>query len=156
MRRVVGDIEEERLLFVAIDERDRFARERLGEEGGLVDRLAAAQHRIDRVAVLPRLLGTALDGVDAGLPERIEIEIAAVQEPEVLVEATRHRMLLLVRAEVPLADHAGGVAALLEVERQHALVERRAETFLGRSGDAAGVELVAEALLVAARHQAGA
>ena len=91
-----------------------------------------------------------------GCCERIQIEIAAVQESEVLVEATRHRMLRLGRAEVPLADHAGGVAALLEVVRQHALVERRAETFLGRSGDAAGVELVAEALLVAPGHETGA
>ena len=107
MRRVVGDVEKERLVAVAIDERDRLARERLGEESGLVDRLAAAEDRIDGVAVLVRLLGSALDVVDARLLERIEVEIAAVQEAEVLVETARHRMLRLGRAEVPLADHAG-------------------------------------------------
>ena len=93
MRHGVGEVEEERPVAVPLDEPQR----PLG--------VAPGQGRLhDRV--LDHLL--AVEQLDRP-------HVVAVEDAEVLVEAAagRQRLRPLV-AEVPLADHAGGVAGLLE------------------------------------------
>ena len=143
---------------MALDERHRLARERVGQVAGLGGRLAAAHHRIERVLLglllaFDRSLG---DLVDARLVDGRVVELGAVQEAEELVEAAHHRVLRRRRTEMPLADDPARVPARLQVGGEQDLGDRRAEALRLAALDAVGVELVAEALLIAAGHERGA
>src|SRR5439155_9813498 len=73
----------------------------------------------------------------------------ARKETRELVEAVGVGAELLFVAEVPLAEHAGGVARVLEHARQRRLASRQAGLLLaGEDGP-----LQADALLPAAGHQ---
>jgi hypothetical protein len=76
--------------------------------------------------------------------------VRAAEEAVELVEAPAQRMKFLVRAKVPLADHAGAVAGGLELLRQRRLGQWQAKLFLRHL---ARIELMAEASLVTARQQ---
>ncbi len=83
------------------------------------------------------------------MPADLEVAVRAAEEAEELVEAALLRVHFRQRAEVPLADQAGGVAGGLEPVGEGRLGQRQALA-------AAGIELVAEAGLVAAGQQPGA
>src|SRR5438128_1381161 len=75
------------------------------------------------------------------------------EEAKILLKAAAHRVELPLAAEVPLADHAGGVASLFEALSERRFREWQADVLAFRRR--AGVELMAEPLLIAACHQAG-
>src|SRR5262249_10839088 len=82
----------------------------------------------------------------------VEIRVGTAQEPEECVKTTLLWMELGPVAEVPLAEHAGGVPGRLELRGQGRLRECEPE-LLGRRGGGPRVELVAEPLLITARHE---
>ncbi len=100
---VEGQVEEPRLGLVPLDERHRLAAEGVGRVVEFLDRLGAAQ--------------------DAGA---VEVAVRAAEEAEELVEAALLRVQLRQRAEVPLADQAGGVAGRLEAVGERRLGQRQA------------------------------
>ena len=125
-RRVDGvesEVEEPWLGLVPLDERHRLAPEGVGGVVQFLHRLGAAQDA-------------------AG----VEVIVRAAEEAEELVEAALLRVHLRQRAEVPFADETGDVAGGLEPVGDGLFAH-------GQPVVAAGIELVAEALLVAPRHQ---
>jgi hypothetical protein len=82
------------------------------------------------------------------------VHVAAAEEAEGVGEAARVRMEAGGRAEVPLADGAGGVAGVRQQPGQQRLGDGQSD--LGVFGQIGGVGLVAEALLVAAGEKPGA
>ena len=102
---VEREVQEERLLVVARNEVDGLARERVSQVGRLVHRLAPTQDGIALRTASPHG----------------EVAVPAVQEAEELVEAAAQRLELVRHAEVPLADHARGVARRLQAVGERAL-----------------------------------
>ena len=117
------------------------------EGGGL------AAESVGEILLFGDGLPAAHDRIAAGWG-RIHVGVRAAEEAEKLVEAAAERMPLLLETEVPLADDPGGVARGLEPLRENRLGEREADVLVGHE-DRARIELVAEALLIAAGHQRG-
>ena len=163
VHRVERQIQEERLLAMLLDERDRLAGERIGQVLLFFDWLVAAED------------GRTLTG---------EIRVCAAEEAEELVEAALLRTESIAAAQVPLADQAGRIAGRLQPignrrfrKRQSksgptraaaswsvGLVGRLILRFLCRLCSllraslplvVARIELMAEPRLIAARQQAG-
>ena len=153
----VGEVEQKRLGFVAIDEGQRLAGEGIGEILAFADHLAAPHH--GRTAVfLEGHLRVGRRTLDIKVPRIVvgEVSPAAIQKPEELVEPLRERVVAIVDAEVPLADRSRPVARRLQPLGKRLLVERQPHQLrmlqLETLGD---VVFVAEPLLVAAGEQAG-
>ena len=151
MRRGVGEVEEEGGVAVALDEADRLVGEHVGQVLILTD-LRVLESAPDLVRTLRRrrlvVERPELDTLDP----RVDEDAATLEHAEVLVEAAAHRVVLALAAEMPLADHAGGVALRLERVGEGALAETQAEVGVA----AHRVELPAEAGLIAAGQQARA
>src|SRR5262245_46466211 len=81
---------------MAVDERAGFTGQHVGQVAVKLDALMVAVDRPARLVV------------------RYEVRVGAGQEAEELAEAAVERVELLLLAEVPLADQAGGVASRLE------------------------------------------
>jgi hypothetical protein len=129
---VEGDLQEERTVLVALDERDRLATDGISQIGRFLDRLGSPE--------------------DVGAPLG-EVGVGSAEEPEELVEASLLRVELRGPAEVPLADEPRRVPGRFEAVGQGRLRQREAELVAPRLGR---VELVAEPLLVATRQEPGA
>src|SRR5262249_28666184 len=91
-----GEVEEEQLLLVPVDEGGRLAGQDVGQVAVDLDPLLAA---VDRAA---------------GFIVGVEVRMSAAQEAEVLAEAAAQRVELVLLAEVPFADQPRGVAGRLE------------------------------------------
>jgi hypothetical protein len=137
MHRIERQVAEPRLALVLCDEVHRVLSECLGGVADVVHRLGALEDGIARVR------------------RGVEVVMRAAEEAEVFVEATLERMERRLVAEVRFAEPPGRVARVMEPIPDGLLRERQAEIFHGRLGGA-GIELVPEALLVAARHEARA
>ena len=152
---VGGEVEEEGLLLVAIDEFEGFVGEGVGKVAVFGDRRAVA---VDGgVAFGGDFALVAIAGGDlvvrgAGGDE----DVAAGEEAVELVEAAVERMVAFAGAQVPFADGHAAVAGGFEVVGDDARVGREAEVDLGFAFDGAGVELMAKAVLVLPREQRGA
>src|SRR5436190_3172876 len=134
---VVGQIQKERLLLMPLNERNRLAREGFGE-----------------IFLFVHLCRAAPDGIQA-VRFGIHIRMRTVEEPEKFIKAAAGRKKLWLESQMPFADDAGRITRCFEAVSNGDLLDRQAENFFGLSGWA-GIEFVAEALLVAASHQAGA
>ena len=127
MHGVEGEVEEPRFGFVVFDERLGLASERVGRVVQFLHRFVAAQNR-----------------------RRVDITVLTSQKSEKFIKPAPLRVHCRQAAKVPFADQTGGIAAGLEARGEGGFAQRQAV--------AAGVhvEFVAEALLVAAGHQARA
>ena len=123
---VEGEIEKPGSRLVALDERHRLAPEGIGGVVQFVHLLVAAQ--------------------DAGL---VHVAVRAAEKTIELVEAALGRAHGRFGAKVPFANDAGGVAGGFEALGDGRFGQRH-------SLRAGGIELVSEAVLVAAREQGGA
>ena len=127
MRGVEGEVEEERVRRVTLDERDRLAPERVRQVRLLRHRFRAAQD-------LP-VEGRAPFGDPSEIKANAPVirpdddgnarpeAVPAPHEAEELVEAPLHRVVLGRNAEVPLAHRAGHVARRLQAVREGGLLE---------------------------------
>src|SRR2546427_9599577 len=79
--------------------------------------------------------------------------MSAAEEAKIFLKPAAHGMELPLAAEVPLANHARRVATVFESLSERGFGQRQADIFAFRRR--AGIELVSEALLIAAGHQAG-
>jgi len=94
-------------------------------------------------------VGEAVD-TNRGMDGVVEVVVESVPVAEVRLEAAvGWRVLLLVEAQVPLADGVGGVARVAEVLGQEALVQRQAPWLSVQNH----VVLGARVRRVATRHQ---
>ena len=175
VRRVERRVEEERLIGVPADEVDRLVAEDVGDVGRLVDHrlLRPAQDEVARPTRRRRgRLRPPDDQIGARVLRRPAPEIVvgrhrhgafrppvdepggAGEMPVELVETAVHRVVLILEAQVPLADDAGRVAGRLQVigDRQLSGDEPDVRHFRRLSG----VVLEAVPLLVAAGQQRGA
>ena len=105
VRRVVGEVQEERFVAVSGGELDRAVGEGVGEVAGKPGGAAAV---VERQQVLPE---RGLGDVDA------VVVVAAAGEAVEVVEADVERMVYRRRAEMPLPNDAGAVTGLLQVAR---------------------------------------
>src|ERR1700733_11622645 len=119
-----------------VDESHGFAAESVGQVGGLVDALGATH---DFVVATPAFA---------------EVRMGAAEEAEELIEPAFGRPQSFLGAQMPFADHSGRIAGRLQPFGESFFVADEAEVVRGFV-DGSRVELVAEALLIAARHQAG-
>ena len=74
---------------------------------------ASRAKRVGQVALVSTRLLAAVDRA-VGLVVGFEVGVGAGQEAEELVEAAVERVELVLLAQVPLADQAGGVAGVLQ------------------------------------------
>ena len=107
MDRVEGQVEEERVVLVPIDEGDGLTREGIGQVIFLLDDLGSP---VDRRTL-------------AG-----EVGVSTAEETEEFVEPPSLRLKLRCLTQVPLANQARGVARGLEPISQGRLTQREAET----------------------------
>ena len=112
MNHRVGNVQEERLPVVAIDESQRLLRVPPGEErlilGHLAHHVAVAQQRQGRVI--------------AWIERHERTHVVRVGQSEVIVEAVIVGQELGLVAQMPLPDYPRGIAALLEHFRDRELV----------------------------------
>ena len=132
VRGVVGDLEEERLVLVVVDELHRPVGDQIGH-------VAFGLHRR---AVLVEIGLSLLIGV------LVVVHQPRQEAPEV-VEAVRVRAELRLVAQVPLADESGGVAGVLDQARQRPPGGRQPTLGVG-GGGVAHRPLDPRALVVAA------
>jgi hypothetical protein len=126
-------IEQEGTRLLAPDEVHRASGERVGEirHGGR--RLSPIENRID------------------ALRSGVHIRMLAAEEPEELVEASRHGMKLLACAKMPLAEDSSPVAGRPQPIRKSRFTQWQAEL-----APRADVEFMPEPLWVAPGQQSGA
>ena len=139
MDSVEGEKEKEWLLAVAVDERQRFTGKGPRQVFRLVDRIA-----------------TAADGIDPIFnTSGRKVGMRSAEKAEGFLEATALGKKRLGMAEMPLPDQPRAVASRAEQFRECPFGEGEPDLDVRRRRRA-GIELVAESLLVAAGEQPGA
>ena len=141
VRGVGGDVAEERLLAMLLDEAQPLAEEHVGAVAGEAFRLAVHVVGVVEVVVPPRVAGVS--DAAAGVVDR-------PLEPA-LVGAER-----LAVAQVPLAEVAGAVAGVAQRVRQRPLVLPQQRTAADGVPDAGAVAVVAGQQAGAGRRAGGA
>ena len=136
MHGVVREVQEERLCAFALQERDSAIGQHVGE----------IRHLRGRFAAVEQWIGCAFADV--------VVRVRSAKKPQELVEAALHRVVLGIRAKMPLAKQRRAVAGRAQAIRQRPLGQRQAEPFECRPD--VDVELVPETLRVAACQQARA
>lgn len=139
MDSVEGEKEKEWLLAVAVDERQRFTGKGPRQVFRLVDRIATAADGIDPIF-----------NTSGG-----KVGMRTTEKAEVFFEATALRKKRLGMAEMPLPDQPRAVASRAEQFRECSLGEGQPDLDVRRRRRA-GIELVAEPLLIATGEQPGA
>jgi hypothetical protein len=91
--------------------------------------------------------------LDAALVSR-KIDMPAAEQAVILLEAALHRVKLRMRAEMPLANGARGVASLVQELRHRGLAQR--QTGHGALGQPRGIVLMSKPMLIPAGEDARA